>query len=222
MWAISGEKMSIQHLSWAFDLQGLSSTEKLTLLALCDRANQNGECWPAYEDILKRTGLNRKTLASTLKSLEAKYLISKDVRKGRSTVYNILAIDISTLPEPDCKQQGRPNIGTGKVGPKTVLGRPKNGTKVGPKTVLEPNKNHNNNYMGKRFTPPQVSEVQEYCTERGNKVDAERFVDFYSMKGWYVGSNKMKDWKAAVRTWEKNSTTPNTNQPKQTNNGDWF
>ena len=54
-----------------------------------------------------------------------------------------------------------------------------------------------------RFTPPTVDEVREYCDERMNNVDAESFVDFYSSKGWMVGKNKMKDWKAAVRTWER-------------------
>lgn len=56
-----------------------------------------------------------------------------------------------------------------------------------------------------RFTQPTPEEVKAYCTERNNKVDAERFIDFYSSKGWMVGKNKMKDWKACVRTWEKDS-----------------
>lgn len=55
----------------------------------------------------------------------------------------------------------------------------------------------------KAFKPPTVEEVREYCRERGNSVDSQRFVDFYSSKGWYVGKNKMKDWKAAIRTWER-------------------
>ena len=54
-----------------------------------------------------------------------------------------------------------------------------------------------------RFTPPTVEEVAAYCRERGNTVDAERFCDFYASKGWQVGKNTMKDWRAAVRTWEK-------------------
>ena len=54
-----------------------------------------------------------------------------------------------------------------------------------------------------RFVPPTVDEVAVYCQERGNDVDPERFVDFYACKGWCVGKNPMKDWKAAVRTWEK-------------------
>lgn len=55
----------------------------------------------------------------------------------------------------------------------------------------------------KRFRPPTVEEVEAYCFERNNKVDAERFVDYYTANGWKVGKNPMKDWKAAVRTWEK-------------------
>jgi predicted phage replisome organizer len=56
----------------------------------------------------------------------------------------------------------------------------------------------------KRFTKPTLAEVQAYCTERGNKVDAEHFYDYYEANGWKVGKNAMKDWKASVRTWERN------------------
>lgn len=55
----------------------------------------------------------------------------------------------------------------------------------------------------KKFKPPTVDEVKAYCEERLNGIDAEEFVDFYESKGWMVGKNKMKDWKAAVRTWER-------------------
>lgn len=54
-----------------------------------------------------------------------------------------------------------------------------------------------------RFMRPTVQEVADYCRERGNQVDAQRFVDYYTANGWRVGKNPMKDWKAAVRTWEK-------------------
>lgn len=55
----------------------------------------------------------------------------------------------------------------------------------------------------KRFKPPTKDEVQDYCDERSNGIDAEAFVDFYQAKNWYIGKNKMKDWKATVRTWER-------------------
>lgn len=59
-----------------------------------------------------------------------------------------------------------------------------------------------------RFSAPSVEEVEAYCKERGNSVDARRFVDFYSSKGWKVGNTPMKDWRAAVRTWEKRDSSP--------------
>lgn len=59
-----------------------------------------------------------------------------------------------------------------------------------------------------RFVPPSVDEVRLYCKERNNKVDAEQFVDFYTSKGWKVGISPMKDWKAAVRRWERDNRKP--------------
>ena len=55
------------------------------------------------------------------------------------------------------------------------------------------------------FQKPTVEEIKAYCQERKNNVDPQRFFDFYESKGWFVGKSKMKDWKASVRTWEKNS-----------------
>lgn len=55
----------------------------------------------------------------------------------------------------------------------------------------------------KRFIKPTVEEIKAYCDERKNGIDPERFFDTYETKGWKVGSTPMKDWKAAVRTWEK-------------------
>ena len=56
----------------------------------------------------------------------------------------------------------------------------------------------------KRFTAPSFEDVKAYCEERKNNVDAERFIDYYTANGWKVGKNPMKDWKAAVRSWERN------------------
>lgn len=53
------------------------------------------------------------------------------------------------------------------------------------------------------FHAPTIEQVREYCVQRHNTVDAERFVDYYQSNGWKVGKNPMKDWQAAVRTWER-------------------
>ena len=66
------------------------------------------------------------------------------------------------------------------------------------------NENDNDNVKRKRFKAPALSEVQAYCAERKNNVDPERFMAYYTFNGWKVGKNPMKDWKAAVRSWEKN------------------
>lgn len=68
----------------------------------------------------------------------------------------------------------------------------------------------------KRFEKPTLSQITQYCLERNNNVNAEQFYDYYESNGWKVGKNSMKDWKAAVRTWERNeyrkpTTTKKTN-----------
>lgn len=106
-------------------------------------------------------------------------------------------------------------------------GKPKanqNETKTEPKpnqdeTETEPNENVNvnvnvnendlkENTKRKVFTKPTVEEVKAYCVERKNNVNPDKFIDFYESKGWLIGKNPMKDWKACVRTWEKGSTSP--------------
>ena len=68
----------------------------------------------------------------------------------------------------------------------------------------------------KRFVKPTVVDIAEYCIERNNSVDAQKFYDYYSSNGWRVGKNPMKDWKACVRTWEKNTAQQQkVSQPKQ-------
>ena len=103
-------------------------------------------------------------------------------------------------------------------------------TKAEPKCISpKPNVNVNDNVNDikentlksvkeKRFAPPTPEDVREYCREKGLNVDADRFVDFYESKNWYVGKNKMKDWKAAVRNWARSqrqeSTAKGTEKPR--------
>jgi hypothetical protein len=66
-------------------------------------------------------------------------------------------------------------------------------------------KEDNTKGKSSRFVPPTIQQVAEYCLERGNKVNPEHFIDHYTANGWKRGKTKMSDWKAAVRTWEKNN-----------------
>ena len=93
-----------------------------------------------------------------------------------------------TACKPDCKPNSKPNV------------RQAEEDKEEEKEVEEDKESKG---RAKRFTPPTLEEVEDYCLERGNSVDPERFIDYYTSNGWKVGKNTMKDWKAAVRTWEK-------------------
>ena len=70
----------------------------------------------------------------------------------------------------------------------------------------------------KRFTKPTLDEVKAYCQERNNNVDPEKWYNHYSANGWKVGKNPMKDWKAAVRTWERSD---NGGKPKYQRTADY-
>lgn len=65
------------------------------------------------------------------------------------------------------------------------------------------------------FIEPTYNEILEYCSERKNGVDVNKFLNFYSAKGWMVGKNKMIDWKACVRTWEKPIEIQEVNEPSK-------
>lgn len=65
------------------------------------------------------------------------------------------------------------------------------------------------NKTTKKFKKPSLEEVKEYCQERNNNINAEHFIDYYDANGWKVGKNPMKDWKAAIRTWERNRSDNN-------------
>ena len=71
-----------------------------------------------------------------------------------------------------------------------------------PQDRLDKNSLDKVNKKSSPFVPPTLEEVKAYCQERGNGVDPQKFIDFYESKGWMLGKNKMKDWKASVRTWE--------------------
>ena len=65
------------------------------------------------------------------------------------------------------------------------------------------NVNEKENIKRKNFIKPTIEEIETYCKERNNGINANAFYDFYESKNWYVGKNKMRDWKACVRTWEQ-------------------
>jgi len=82
------------------------------------------------------------------------------------------------------------------------------------KNSITINKNKTIKTNNKYFKKPTKIEIEVYCLERNNIIDAEAFLDFYESKDWMIGKNKMKDWKAAVRTWERRSQNKSTKMSK--------
>jgi len=80
------------------------------------------------------------------------------------------------------------------------------------KEYIDIKDNKDNN---RTFVKPTVEEVRNYCLERKNSVDPVAFISFYESKGWMIGKNKMKDWKAAVRTWERSRQAEQKDQSKK-------
>jgi len=70
----------------------------------------------------------------------------------------------------------------------------------------------------KRFVKPTLNDLEHYCIERNNKVDIQKFFNYYESNGWKVGKNPMKDWRAAVRTWEKNTKEETKSKVEQSLN----
>lgn len=133
--------------------------------------------------------------------------ISPNIKSGRRNYINGCN---GGAPEGNCNAKKQP-----KNNP--------NSTEKQPGQTSTKNKNRNKNknkndeesiekVATKRttFVAPSLQEVSDYISEKGYTVDARQFVDFYESKGWMVGSNKMKDWRAAVRTWTRRQNPANT------------
>lgn len=177
-----------------------------------------------------------------------KKLIEMGVIKKRTVTINGMIINNYTAVMPEEYEKSQNDTGGVKITPgvskcdeggiKMTGGRCQNDTKTGVKMTPHNIYNIDNNIKDnivcgthtqessknvdkkprKIFRPPTTQEVREYCLERGNDIDAEYFVNFYQSKNWMVGKNKMKDWRACVRTWEiknrqnqKQRATPSSN-----------
>ena len=162
----------------------LTPNAKLLYAEITALCNMNGKCSASTNYFSNLYEVSRVSIQKWLKLLEDKNYIKRTViyKEGSK---EILSRSICLVNSP-CKQK---------------LTRPS-------KQKLTDNNNINiinNNitYSSKRFKKPTIQDIDIYCSERQNKIDAFAFYDFYESKGWKVGKNKMKDWRAAVRNWER-------------------
>lgn len=147
-----------------------------------------GQFYTSIEKLAKRWGWNRKKVMRFLDVLEDDQMLTKVCTKRGTTLTIVNYDNFQVIGTTDGTTKG------------TTLGIA-DGTPDGTQTNNVKNEN-NENKKSSAFVPPSIEDVKAYCQERNNRVDPQAFIDFYSSKGWFVGKNKMKDWKAAIRTWE--------------------
>ena len=162
-----------------------------------------------------KSNLSSKTVMRLIKELKSAGYVAQRRVKGGHGYFSSYEWDIYETSElTDCGTSVKPNFRETEL--------PSDGTSVSrnyrKRDHIQTNNtnkqiNRTNDSLEQRelpikFTPPTVDEVRDYCSERNNGIDPEAFCDFYTSKGWKVGKNPMKDWKAAVRTWEKRRPKP--------------
>ena len=196
--------MSIKIMTMVFDRYPNGGGEMLLALTLADFSDDEGRnIFPSVETMARKSRQSPRTVQRNLRTMETiGWLLREDDGDGgrsRATRYRINPAwikgdKLTPLPEKGAT--------TGDKGCQT---RPERVTPVSPAYIRhDPSMNHHKERARKRarFSPPTKSEVAAYCKARANGIDPAAFVDFYESKQWMVGKNKMRDWQAAVRTWE--------------------
>jgi hypothetical protein len=184
---------------------------------------ERGQNMTSIRALSERWGWSKDSVSRFLKLLENDGMIEKicDTHRTLITIINYEVFqssetdDETQIGQEQGHQQGH-GTDTNKDTGETQIGT-NNKLKNDNKNVEECNKNEKNEinitpfYIPpagekkrvEKFVPPTLDEVIAYCNERNNNVNPETFISFYESKGWMVGKNKMKDWKASVRTWEQ-------------------
>lgn len=179
----------------------LTSNAKYVAHYLSTFMNQNQDiAWPSQSRMVSEMGISKDTLCKKLDELDSHGWIVRERGGPKTTTKYMINVPVDAVEKYALK--GSTITGLGST--TTVLGSTT--TVLGVVRPSDTNNNSNNKVIGekrKRFVPPTLDEVKEYCSQRNNVVDCERFIDFYESKGWMIGKNKMKCWKSAVRTWEK-------------------
>lgn len=178
------------------------------LLYTNNRAHWANEFTVASSVLSNRTGLDRKGINRARNSLKQKGLIDFVTNGNKATQYimryaklgmaNDMASDMANGRSSDmASDMASDTINKTKTKTKTNISIPAN-------AVIDSARETKISAAKQRFSVPTVADVAAYCKERNNGVDANRWYDYYASKGWVVGKSPMKDWRASVRTWERN------------------
>jgi hypothetical protein len=159
--------------------QNLTPNAKLLYAEITALINMNGVCFASNSYFANLYGKSKTTVSKWVSELvkEGFVEVKLTYKEGSKEIDNRYI----TITKGGDRKQG--------VNP--LVKKLKDNT-----TILNTNTTYSN-------SKPSVEEIKQYCLERNNGIDAEQFYDFYESKNWFVGKNKMKNWQAAVRTWEK-------------------
>ena len=193
--------MSIRIMSAIWEHAPYDGGTLITLLALGDYANDEGECWPNVRSIARKARLGERQTHNILRDLKNDGVISLQKGGGRG-VPNHYRIHTETLKSISVKPDSvKPN--SVKSATETLQSSAQNPAICD--NAIRKNR-HEPSLEPSRVSVhrPTLEDVTAYCRERGNRVNPQRWFDYYVSNGWKVGRNSMKDWQAAVRTWEQN------------------
>jgi len=169
----------------------LTPNAKLLYAEITALCNMNGKCTASTEYFCRLYEVSRVSIQKWLKNLEDNNHIRRvNIYKQGSKQIDTRVITLVNTPSKE-KLTDNTNI-----------------------NITNTNLTDSNTKVG--FVKPTIIDIKEYCKERKNNVDAETFFDFYESNGWKVGKNKMKNWKASVRTWEKSRNNKNNTNDRTT------
>ena len=156
---------------------------------------KRGSFITSLENLAISTGLSIQQIRTAIKKLK----ITNEITYKTTSQYSIISVNNYDLYQNDNMQNNNQITNNQQT-------NNKQSTTDNNEIIMNNNEiiMNNNKEKNKKFIIPSVQQIEEYCTERKNNVNAHQFYDYYSSRGWFVGKNRMKDWKAAVRTWEYN------------------
>jgi len=193
--------MSLKALSWAFETEVQSSTQKLVLLALCNFASETGKAYPTVETVCGITQAEDKAVRRALKSLTEQGLIVDTGKRTGATQQ----VRVYQLPNAACHSKIPQNGHLTHVeDPRKTPERPPKGT---PKRVAEPGTGNREPKSLKRFSIPTFSEMELHASKIGlPPSEIEGFFAYHSSRGWkYKTGLPMVDWRQAMVTWRENA-----------------
>ncbi len=177
----------------------LSANEKLLYGEITALANRDGYCWASNSYFAELYGVTVSTVSEWVSALQQAGYVRVSVDRAAGNTRKIF-ITSSGKAEDLFGKSRRPSSGNPEDNNTSNKYNNKYNNIKREGTTATDKPSHT---LNKRFVKPTLEEVSAYCQERSNGIDPQSFLDFYEAKGWRIGKEPMRDWQAAIRTWER-------------------